>query len=196
MTEEFGREIELDKARAELASNLSLSETLDRFKEVEDEVQAVRDQLQLDKKELEEWEEKQAAARNQGLFFQKLYKVKDKRISDASDGSGGDELEGEGSRSRLDEGDEEERKARAISKIRLPANREIMSPWRSWVYLYLCLVLTLVVLQDLIDAQSPSFALDAFYGGLAALMAFTAWKERSMGDEEEEEEEASRDKRD
>jgi hypothetical protein len=177
LTEEFGREIEMDKARAELASNMSLSETLERFQQVEDEVQAVRDQLLADKRDLEEWEDKQAASRNQGLFFQKLYKVKGKGLR-----TGPDEQEGDGRWADRDE-EENEIRARSIEKVKKPAKEEVSNPWRSWIYLYLCAVLLLVMAQDLVDAEAPSYALDALYGGLAALMGFTSWRERQSMDE-------------
>ena len=47
LNEEFLKEIELDKMRTELASNMSLAETMDKFQQLEDEVQAVRDQLKV-----------------------------------------------------------------------------------------------------------------------------------------------------
>ena len=190
LTEEFAREIELDKARAEMASNMSLSETLDRFQEVEDEVQAVRDQLMADKRDLEEWEDKQATSRNQGLFFQKLYKVKGRRGRSTSgeplkEGESEGQVQGSLAWDQ-DVEDENELRAMSISKVKKPAEKEVSSPWRSWVYVYLCVVLLLVMAQDLIDSDTPSFALDALYGGLAGLMGFTAWRERSMEDEKED----------
>jgi len=76
LADDFEKEIALDKIRTELASNMSLADTMSRFQELEDEVQALRDSVAADKEELLDWEESTAAARSRSLFFKELYTVK------------------------------------------------------------------------------------------------------------------------
>lgn len=191
LTEAFGREIELNKARLELDSNMNLAETLERFKEVEDEVQAVRDRLKADKEELLEWEERTAMARNQGLFFQKLYKgpVREKKKKERGEGAGDDATAS--SDDAYDDDDDEvlsRGRAAVLSSIKQPAAKEVQSPWRMYVFIYLSGVTLLVLLQDLFGgggsgasgsgSSGPSYGIDALYGAITITMMYSAWSER------------------
>eukprot|EP00955_Chlamydomonas_euryale_P055729 356191-Chlamydomonas_euryale.AAC.7 len=51
------------------AATAMQADTMSRFQELEDEVQALRDSVAADKEELLDWEESTAAARSRSLFF-------------------------------------------------------------------------------------------------------------------------------
>mmetsp|Transcript_18724 Transcript_18724/g.40259 ORF Transcript_18724/g.40259 Transcript_18724/m.40259 type:complete len:178 (-) Transcript_18724:458-991(-) len=161
--------------RAELASSMSLAETLDKFKQLEDEVQAVRDQLKADSEELEAWEQRTADARNNLLFFKTLYAREKKKggASGASSSSGSSSS----SSSSADPGYNKEAVKKLAATIKAPAQAEVHSPARLYLFTYLASILGFVVVQDFMTGE-PSLGLDGLYTVLGVLLAFNAWNER------------------
>ncbi|GAX85465.1 hypothetical protein CEUSTIGMA_g12881.t1 [Chlamydomonas eustigma] len=165
LTDDFERKIELDKMRTELASNMSLAETMQKFQAVEDELQALRDKLKEDREELADWEDRTAQARNQGLFFKRLHKTRELSSSRTS---------GEGSEGTL-EGESKKPSSEVLRNIKNPAAGEVTSSWRLLIFAYLALVPLAVLIEDL-QSQAPDYGLDAFYLALAVAMAYNVWE--------------------
>ncbi|KAG1667886.1 hypothetical protein FOA52_013646 [Chlamydomonas sp. UWO 241] len=180
ITDDFGKEIELDKMRTELASNMSLADTMSKFQELEDEVQAVRDQLAADRQSLADWEEETAAKRSKSLFFKTLYATKKDAppsgTSSSGDGAdGGEDCEG------VSEGSPGRRGAAAPDLPDLPP-----TPTLFYTLLYLFAWVVVVLVADVTSAD-PSPGQDALYVLLCVGLAYCSiqeWRKLKDGAEE------------
>jgi hypothetical protein len=114
--------------------------------------------LQADREDLAAWERASATARSKGLFFKTLYAPE----ADAAAAAAQQQRGGGGSEARQPEGaagrfagqvrgslDPEAAEAArlAAAKVRTPAEREVGSPLRLWLFAYMAGVLALVVGQ-------------------------------------------------
>eukprot|EP00798_Chlamydomonas_sp_ICE-L_P019502 gene19502-26167_t len=87
MNSNFEEESRLDKMRLDLATSVQLAETMEQFRELEEQVQAVRDSLKEDGRQLSNWEDKAMASQNKNLFFQNLYTGSDDPKADGDETS-------------------------------------------------------------------------------------------------------------
>ncbi|GFH10719.1 uncharacterized protein HaLaN_06082 [Haematococcus lacustris] len=161
LAEQLGKDVELNKMRMDLATSASL--------ELDDSIQALRDELQEDAAELAAYEASSAAARNQGLFFQNLHQAVPLK-------------EGELGYNR-------QAAQSAAQMVKAPAVKEVHSPLRLYVFTYLTIVLGCVVAADL-TGGTPSLGLDALYVALGGVLGFNAWNERAALERHMDEKEA------
>ncbi|KAJ9529014.1 hypothetical protein QJQ45_007088 [Haematococcus lacustris] len=169
LAEQLGKDVELNKMRMDLATSASLADTLAQFQELDDSIQALRDELQEDAAELAAYEASSAAARNQGLFFQNLHQAVPLK-------------EGELGYNR-------QAAQSAAQMVKVPAVKEVHSPLRLYVFTYLTIVLGCVVAADL-TGGTPSLGLDALYVALGGVLGFNAWNERAALERHMDEKEA------
>ncbi|GBF99583.1 hypothetical protein Rsub_12208 [Raphidocelis subcapitata] len=174
---------QIERFRNDLESQEALASAMEKFNELEDEIAAMKAQLQADREDLAAWEKASAAARSKGLFFKNLYKPD--ADADAAAGQGGQQQAQDGSggrfRGELRGSIDPEAAAaarRAAAKVTAPAVEEVGSPLRLWLFAYMAGILALVVAQDLTTAQ-PSVGLDALYGVLGLVLGVNAWNERT-----------------
>jgi len=178
LMEQLEKKIELDKMRMDLATSASLADTLQQFKELDDEVQKIRDELQADQADLAAFEARSTSARNQGLFFQQLYKP-DVTAGSDEPGAGAAGGAASGTSSSGSSSTLEPQVVRALQhQITEPARRELASPLRLYVFTYLAIVLACVVASD-VGGGAPDLGLDALYGVLCGLLGVNAWNERA-----------------
>ncbi|KAL6756733.1 hypothetical protein V8C86DRAFT_2643701 [Haematococcus lacustris] len=169
LAEQLGKDVELNKMRMDLATSASLADTLAQFQELDDSIQALRDELQEDAAELAAYEASSAAARNQGLFFQNLHQAVPLK-------------EGELGYNR-------QAAQSAAQMVKAPAVKEVHSPLRLYVFTYLTIVLGCVVAADL-TGGTPSLGLDALYVALGGVLGLNAWNERAALERHMDEKEA------
>ena len=142
---------------------------MDKFSALEEEIAAVRQQLEADRADLAAWERASAQARSKGLFFKSLYAAPADADADAAKANGGGGMQrqqqpgdgsgggGDGSsagaarfagelRGSLDP-EAAAAARRAAAKVAAPAAREVGSPLRLWLFGYMAAVLAAVVVQ-------------------------------------------------
>lgn len=157
---ELQESYELEKFRAELGTSNALSETMQKFDELEAELQAIQEQTRRDSVETEEWEQQSAVARSQGLFFQTLYqREKGKPVGGLLPDAN--------------------KLATTTAAIRDTAAQQARSPFRMYLFGYLGALLAAAVGHDLLSAQ-PSLPLDAGYVALGGALGWYAYSERQQ----------------
>lgn len=154
----------LDKLRLEMAAKVSLADSLEELRKLEEQVQGVRDQLREDRMELRNWEEASAAERSKGLFFRSLYAIDND--DEDEDGKVGSSIR---------------RRSQAASasagKSDAAEEKEKPSVIKLYLFTYLATVLFFALLIDL-SGGAPQFGLDFIYVTLFAALGALAWSER------------------
>lgn len=186
----------IEKFRNDLESQEALASAMEKFNELEDEIAAMKQQLQADREDLAAWERASAAARSKGLFFKNLYTPEPDAAAEGGEGrqpggagaaqrqggqaaaAGSGRRFGGEIRGSLDPAAAEAAR-RVAAKVEAPAHEEVGSPLRLWLFAYMAAILALVVGQDLTTA-APSLGLDALYGVLGLVLGVNAWNERQV----------------
>lgn len=156
--EELGN---LQKDRSNLAFDSALADINVLANEFEEELKKAREETKADAAEFTNWQKQMAVDRSEGQFFKSLYQPE----TDAQTSK------------PLDPYDKEQIQQRATT-VRKPAEREIRSPLRLYIFGLLSIILTGSVGLDLLSS-SPSPTQDALYSIIAVLMGITAMQERS-----------------
>ncbi|KAF5837335.1 hypothetical protein DUNSADRAFT_4494 [Dunaliella salina] len=176
LTDELDKQLALDKARMNLAGSSSLADMLEEFRQLDEDVQRIRDELQIllqaDRRDLAAFERRNAEERSRGLFFKNLYSVKD-------------EGEPQQGGSKQPDPEAEEQRRATMENIKQPARQELRSPARLALFTYLTIVLAWVIGED-ISLGDPDLRRDVLYGLLCAVLGFNAWNERTALVEERE----------
>eukprot|EP00877_Chromochloris_zofingiensis_P011852 jgi/Chrzof1/6920/Cz02g03130.t1 len=160
LQEKLGEDIQIEKFRMDLESSQTLSDAMDKFDQLEDELQQIKDKIKADEAELNSWEQQSNVARSKGLFFKSLYESDASQpVGDGSSLSSAEALH------------------KAAAAVRQSAEGEVYSPLRLYLYTYMAIVLALVVIQDLTN-PTPKLFLDGLYGVLGTLLGINAWQER------------------
>ncbi|KAI8468558.1 MAG: hypothetical protein J3K34DRAFT_8638 [Monoraphidium minutum] len=176
----------IEQFRNDIETQETLASAMQQFNELEDEIAAMKQQQQADREELAQWERTSAAARSKGLFFKTLYKPDADATAAApgglqrqgGDGGGGGRFGGE-VKGSLDPAVAAAAARRAAAKVREPAEAEVGSPLRLWLFAYMAGVLALVVANDFATGF-PALGLDALYGVIALVLGINAWNERKL----------------
>lgn len=177
---------QIEKFRNDLESQEALASAMEKFNELEDEINAMKQQLQADKEELAAWERASAVARSKGLFFKSLYAPEADSQQQQKGGSREGASSSQGGSSPFPgevKGSLDPEAAAALqrvaAKVKAPAEDEVGSPLRLWLFAYMAAVLALVVGQDLMT-PTPSVGLDVLYGVLGLILGFNVWNERQL----------------
>eukprot|EP00878_Enallax_costatus_P014835 GHUV01015528.1.p1 GENE.GHUV01015528.1~~GHUV01015528.1.p1 ORF type:complete len:241 (+),score=84.27 GHUV01015528.1:815-1537(+) len=141
-------ELGIEKFRAELESTQVLSDTNEKFNELEQQVQQIKDQIKADQEDLRAFEAASASARSQGLFFRNLYQPS----ADDSEDEGGSQTASSSSASRgkqakSKQGYVDPAIRQAAAAVTASAEEEVRSPFRMYLFGYMAMVLALVTVQ-------------------------------------------------
>eukprot|EP00199_Chlamydomonas_sp_CCMP681_P006591 CAMPEP_0119107720 /NCGR_PEP_ID=MMETSP1180-20130426/11565_1 /TAXON_ID=3052 ORGANISM="Chlamydomonas cf sp, Strain CCMP681" /NCGR_SAMPLE_ID=MMETSP1180 /ASSEMBLY_ACC=CAM_ASM_000741 /LENGTH=275 /DNA_ID=CAMNT_0007093253 /DNA_START=90 /DNA_END=917 /DNA_ORIENTATION=+ len=165
LDDEFAKKIELDKMRMDLASNSSLADTYAEFKELDDQIQKIRDQLQVDQADLLAFEQRSAISRNDSLFFKGLHK-------------GPPETAGAGSSQQgTGNAQSNQQAAKVVANISA-VGTESETPLRLYLFTYFGIACLFLAGSDLMSPTGPNLWLDGGYTIVGVGLGFQAWRER------------------
>jgi len=143
----------------------STQEELDRIsQEAEDEFKSrsVFQNLEEEQEDFSAWEAKMEQERSEGQFFKQLYVNSDRKRSPS--GSVSEEMHSK------------------ASEIRSEINRELRSPLRMIIYVFLTTVLVGASMEDAVS-EDPSWGTIAIYMAIAVYLALSARREMKLVDE-------------
>eukprot|EP00879_Flechtneria_rotunda_P030311 GHRR01032931.1.p1 GENE.GHRR01032931.1~~GHRR01032931.1.p1 ORF type:complete len:196 (+),score=109.01 GHRR01032931.1:454-1041(+) len=154
------------------------SEANEKFNELEEQLQQIKDQIKADQADLRAFEVSSANARSQGLFFRSLYQPEADEDADTDSSN----MAAAGSKSSSSSNSKQLQKlldpnAAAAAVVASPAKQEMASPFRMYLFGYMAAVLALVVVQDLLSTSSKP-GLDGLYGMIGLLLGLNAYRER------------------
>jgi len=176
LKQQLDETLDIEKFRMDLESGQALSNAMDQFNQLEEEIQKFKEKMKAEQDEFSSWEKESTAARNKGLFFKSLYKPDADTDSEETEGSSGSSSS---RRSRAPADPEEAQKLIAASAaVTNSAEEEVGSPFRMYLFTYMAAVLFIVAVQD-VFSQEPSLALDGLYGVLGLLLGVNAWNEKA-----------------
>ncbi|MEW5305593.1 MAG: hypothetical protein WDW36_008125 [Sanguina aurantia] len=172
--EELAAKLEIDKMRAELASSVAMSDTMEKFDALEAEIRGIQEQLKADEADLQAFEERNAEERSKALFFKGLYVAPKKKKVDAStSGSSSSGQTGASSGSGGVAGPQDALPGLA-GKLE---GAQPTDSLRLYLFASLAAGCCAVVAADLASGD-PSIGPDLLFGGLAALLVLTAVQEQ------------------
>ena len=174
--EEMDKAAELAKLRGDLAFDSALADINREADKFERKLRQRREAMEQEREEMQAWVRDVGQGRNEGQFFGNLYDEYDdddkkKKTTTTGGGEGG----------FVDPEREEmmERRKRVIE----PAEKEIKSPARMYIFMVLSGMLLVNVVSDVVlaldrEGQSPSWGLDGLYCVLASIALWIVVSER------------------
>ena len=162
--EEMEKATELTKLRGDLAFDSALADIYKEADKFERKLKKSREELESRNNELSAWEQDLADSRKEGQFFKSLYKADN-------------EKDGEKKRIRFEDEDGERIRLRARQVVK-PAEDEVRSPARLYIFALLGSVLVIDIVADVVS-DAPSVGLDTFYGVMAAFALYLAVNEQA-----------------
>ena len=162
--EEMEKATELTKLRGELAFDSALADIYKEADKFERKLKKSREELESRNNDLSAWEQDLADSRNEGQFFKSLYRADSDK-------------DGEKRRVRYEDGEGEQIRYRARQVVK-PAEEEVRSPARMYIFALLGSVLVIDIVADVVS-DAPSVGLDVFYGALAVLALYLAINEQA-----------------
>lgn len=163
--EEMEKATELTKLRGDLAFDSALADIYKEADKFERKLKKSREELESRNNDLSAWEQDLADSRNEGQFFKSLYKADNEKDSKRKRIGYGDDDDGERIRHRT-------------QQVVKPAEDEVRSPARLYIFALLGSVLVIDIAADVVS-DSPSVGLDVFYCVLAALAVYLAVNEQA-----------------
>ena len=157
--EEMDKLLELSKMRGDVAFDSAMADINKEVDEFEAKLRASRQEQAAQDAAFGDWEEDLAASRSEGQFFKSLYQTdKKKPVGDSA----------------------AKMQRQQAERVKVPAQQEIGSPLRFYLFLALAFMLIADVGADVAREGGASVGPDVLYTGLAALAVWLAVNEKRI----------------
>lgn len=167
--EEMDRAAELAKLRGDLAFDSALADINREADKFERKLRQRREAMEQEREEMKAWVRDVEDSRNEGQFFGNLYGDLVEEEEESKDG-----------RKRFADMDPYEKQEVMERRRRViePAEEEIKSPARMYIFMVLGGMLLVNVVSDVCSEQGPSWGLDGLYCVLASIACWIVVSER------------------